>query len=54
MRIICWTGGLVAVVAGILFAYGKGSRQKEELGSYAVSTAHTWACWPFSFTWALR
>lgn len=33
MRIICWTGGLVAVVAGILFAYGKGSRQKEAWGA---------------------
>ncbi|MES2556741.1 MAG: MFS transporter [Bacteroidota bacterium] len=33
MRIICWTGGLVAVVAGILFAYGRGSRQKEGWGA---------------------
>lgn len=33
MRIICWTGGLIAVVAGILFAYGKGSRQKEGWGA---------------------
>ncbi len=33
MRILCWTGGLVAVVAGILFAYGRGSRQKEAWGA---------------------
>lgn len=33
MRIICWTGGLVAVVAGILFAYGRGSRQKVGWGA---------------------
>ncbi|ASS50669.1 MAG: glucose transporter [Candidatus Fluviicola riflensis] len=33
MRIICWTGGLVAVVAGILFACVRGSRQKVGWGA---------------------
>ncbi|HLP55291.1 MAG TPA: hypothetical protein VK151_09695 [Fluviicola sp.] len=33
MRIICWTGGLVAVVSGILFAYGVGSRRKTGWGA---------------------